>query len=315
EIAYAFEIAKAYIDNVAQRGIKPEDFVGRFSFNFNVYGNLWEQIAKFRAARKLWAKMLKNEYGVTEKKKLFLRGLFGGGGSGLTKEQPENNIMRGAYYALGAALSGAQTTALCSFDEAYTIPTPRSALLSLRTLEMLMDEVGLRDTVDPLAGSYFIETLTLEMEEKIIEEMKEVQKWGGMVKSISNGFIQRKVSKQAYEFEKGLQSGEYRKVGLNPEGTPDSKKGQTEKTEAGAVELHEYNEEWAKKSKASLDEVRRTRNDKDVTDSLKALEKAARGSDNVMPHLVKCCHAYATVGEMAGVFRDTFGEWNEPEFY
>ncbi|MCK4768090.1 MAG: hypothetical protein KAS28_06840, partial [Desulfobacula sp.] len=281
------------------------------SFNFNVYGNLWEQIAKFRAARKLWAKMLKNEYGVTEKKKLFLRGLFGGGGSGLTKEQPENNIMRGAYYALGAALSGAQTIALCSFDEAYTIPTPRSALLSLRTLEMLMDEVGLRDTVDPLAGSYFIETLTLEMEEKILEEMKKVQELGGMVQCISSGLIQRKVSSQAYEYEKGLQSGEYKKVGLTP-GKTDN---EAEQTDAGAVELHEYNEEWAKKSKANLKELRKTRNNKEVTDSLKALEKAASGDENVMPCLVKCCHAYATVGEMAGVFRQTFGEWDEPEFY
>ncbi len=309
EIAYAFAIAKAYIDNVMERDIDPSDFVGRFSFNLNVYGNLWEQIAKFRAARKLWAKMLKQDYGVTDKKKLFLRGLFGGGGSGLTKEQPENNIMRGAYYALGAALSGAQTTALCSFDEAYTIPTPRSALLSLRTLEMLMDEVGLRDTVDPLAGSYFIETLTLEMEEKIIEEMKEVEKWGGMVKSISNGFVQRKVSRQAYEFEKGLQSGEYKKVGVNPGGSTED---DTQKTD---VELHEYNEDWAIKSKANLEELRRTRNDTEVKKSLKALEAAAKGKDNVMPHLVKCCHAYATVGEMAGVFRDVFGEWKEPEFY
>jgi len=309
EIAYAFAIAKAYIDNVMERDIDPSDFVGRFSFNLNVYGNLWEQIAKFRAARKLWAKMLKQDYGVTDKKKLFLRGLFGGGGSGLTKEQPENNIMRGAYYALGAALSGAQTTALCSFDEAYTIPTPRSALLSLRTLEMLMDEVGLRDTVDPLAGSYFIETLTLEMEEKIIEEMKEVEKWGGMVKSISNGFVQRKVSRQAYEFEKGMQSGEYKKVGVNPDGAADD---DTQKTD---VELHEYNEDWATKSKANLEELRRTRDDKAVKESLKALDKAAKGNDNVMPHLVKCCHAYATVGEMAGVFRDVFGEWKEPEFY
>jgi len=308
EIAYAFEIARAYIDNVVQRGIKPEDFVGRFSFNFNVYGNLWEQIAKFRAARKLWAKMLKNEYGVAEKKKLFLRGLFGGGGSGLTKEQPENNIMRGAYYALGAALSGAQTTALCSFDEAYTIPTPRSALLSLRTLEILMDEVGLRDTVDPLAGSYFIETLTLEMEEKILEEMKEVENLGGMVKCISSGLIQRKLSSQAYEYEKGLQSGKYKKVGLNPEATDKD----SEKTD---VELHEYNEEWARKSRDNLKELRRTRNDKEVAESLKTLEKAARGEENVMPCLVKCCHAYATVGEMAGVFRQVFGEWNEPEFY
>jgi methylmalonyl-CoA mutase N-terminal domain/subunit len=309
EIAYAFAIAKAYIGNVAKRGIDPSEFVGRFSFNLNVYGNLWEQIAKFRAARKLWAKMLKEEYGITDKKKLFLRGLFGGGGSGLTKEQPENNIMRGAYYALGAALSGAQTIALCSFDEAYTIPTPRSTLLSLRTLEMLMDEVGLRDTVDPLAGSYFIETLTLEMEAKIIEEMKEVEKWGGMVKSISNGFVQRKVSRQAYEYEKSLQSGEYKKVGVNPGGQDE------DDAQAGEVELHEYNEDWAKKSKANLEELRRTRDDKAVAKSLKDLETATRGSDNVMPYLVTCCHAYATVGEMAGVFRDVFGEWNEPEFY
>jgi methylmalonyl-CoA mutase, N-terminal domain len=313
EVAYAFEIAKAYIENVKQRGIEPEAFVGRFSFNLNVYGNLWEQIAKFRAARKLWAKMLKEEYGIENKKALFLRGLFGGGGSGLTKEQPENNIMRGAYYALGAALSGAQTTALCSFDEAYTIPTPRSALLSLRTLELLMDEVGLRDTVDPLAGSYFIETITLEMEEKILDEMKEVQKWGGMVKSISDGLVQRKVSRQAYEFEKGLQSGEYRKVGVTPIAEKDSETGKY--TEATQVELHEYNETWAEKSKANLKELRRTRNVKDVTACLKELEKAAKTNENVMPPLVKCCHAYATVGEMAGVFRDVFGEWNEPEFY
>jgi methylmalonyl-CoA mutase, N-terminal domain len=316
EIAYAFEIAKAYIDNVTARGIEPEDFVGRFSFNFNVYGNMWEQIAKFRAARKLWAKMLKTEYGVTDKKKLFLRGLFGGGGSGLTKEQPENNIMRGAYYALGAALSGAQTTALCSFDEAYTIPTPRSALLSLRTLELLMDEVGLRDTVDPLAGSYFVETLTLEMEEKILEEMREVDKLGGMVKCIGSGLIQKKVSRQAYEFEKGLQAGVYKKVGLSSDLTdkisgsdPDHKPEQTN------VELHAYNEEWAEKSCANLKAVRAGRDDRKVAQTLAALEKAAKGSDNVMPHLVKCCHAYATVGEMAGVFREIFGEWNEPEFY
>jgi methylmalonyl-CoA mutase N-terminal domain/subunit len=215
EIACAFEIARAYIENVKSRGLAVADFVGRFSFNLNVFGNLWEQIAKFRAARKMWAKMLKEEYGVQDKKKLFLRGLFGGGGSGLTKDQPENNIMRGAFYALGAALSGAQTTALCSFDEAYTIPTPRAALLSLRTLEIIMDEVGLRDTVDPLAGSYFIETLTKQMEDKILDEMKQIQKVGGMVHAVASGFIQRKVAQQAYEYERGLQKGEYVKVGVN----------------------------------------------------------------------------------------------------
>ena len=307
EIACAFEIARAYIENVKERGISPEEFVGRFSFNLNVFGNLWEQIAKFRAARKLWAKMLRETYGIQNKKNLFLRGLFGGGGSGLTKEQPENNIMRSAYYALGAALSGAQTTALCSFDEAYTIPTPRAAILSLRTLEILMEEVGLRDTVDPLAGSYFVETITKQMEAKIQEEMKEIQRIGGMVQAVSSGFIQRKVSQQAYEFEKGLQRGEYIKVGLN--------KYKDAGDEQPEVDLHEYDEEWVDNQLKSLKELRRTRDGRAVSTSLKSLEKGTRDGRNVMPLLVECCRSYATVGEMAGVFREVFGEWKEPSIF
>ena len=307
EIACAFEIAKAYMDNVIKRGLQAEDFVGRFSFNFNVFGNLWEQVAKFRAARKLWAKMLREEYGVGDKKKLFLRGLFGGGGSGLTKDQPENNIMRGAFYALGAALSGAQTTALCSFDEAYTIPPPRAALLSLRTLEILMDEVGLRDTVDPLAGSYFIETLTKKMEEKILEEMTQIQEIGGMVHAVAAGFIQRKVARQAYEYEKGVQDGEYIKVGVN--------KYADEVEDPTDVELHEYNEKWVDQQLSNLKELRRTRDNREVNRTLRELEKGTRAGKNVMPLLVDCCRAYATVGEMAGIFRDLFGEWDEPSLF
>ena len=211
EISYALMIAFAYIDNVVARGYHAQDFVGRFSFNLNVYGNLWETTAKFRAARKLWARLLKERYDVRDKKALFLRGIFGGGGSGLTKQQPENNIMRGAYYALAAALSGAQTTALCSFDEAFTIPTERAALLSLRTFQILMEEVGLRDTVDPLAGSYFMETLTLQMEQKILEEMEKVEKIGGMVKAVSSGYVQAEVARQAYEWKRAAAG--YRRQG------------------------------------------------------------------------------------------------------
>ena len=307
EIACAFEIAKAYMDNVIARGMPAGEFVGRFSFNLNVFGNLWEQIAKFRAARKLWARMLREQYGVQDKKKLFLRGLFGGGGSGLTKEQPENNIMRGAFYALGAALSGAQTTALCSFDEAYTIPTPRAALLSLRTLELLMDEVGLRDTVDPLAGSYFIETLTKQMEEKILSEMQQIQEIGGMVHAVSTGYIQRKVARQAYEYEKGVQDGEYIKVGVN--------KYADETEEQTDVDLHEFDESWVDQQIKSLKELRRTRDNREVARSLQELEQGTRAGKNVMPLLVDCCRAYATVGEMAGVFRELFGEWEEPSIF
>jgi methylmalonyl-CoA mutase N-terminal domain/subunit len=305
EIACAILIANAYIDNVLARGYDIDEFVGRFSFNLNVFGNMWEQVAKFRAARKLWARNLKEKYKVKKPQNLFLRGLFGGGGYGLTKEQPENNIMRGAYYALVAALSGAQTTALCSYDEAYTIPTPHSALLSLRTLQLLMDEMGLRDTVDPLAGSYFIETITKEMERKIEGEMEKIEKYGGIIKAVADGFIQRLVARQAYEIERGLESGELLKVGVNI-----YKEG-----ESMDVELHEYNWESAEKQIESLRAVRRERSDKDVSRTLKALESATREGKNVMPYLVECCKAYATVGEMAGIFRETFGEFDEPNLF
>jgi methylmalonyl-CoA mutase N-terminal domain/subunit len=305
EIACAILIANAYIDNVLARGYEADAFVGRFSFNLNVFGNLWEQVAKFRAARKLWARNLKEKYAVKKESNMYLRGLFGGGGYGLTKAQPENNIMRGAYYALAAALSGAQTIALCSYDEAYTIPTPHSAIISLRTLQLLMDEIGLRDTVDPLAGSYFIETLTKEMEEKIEEEMARIEGVGGIVQAVATGYIQRLVAAQAYEFEKGIQSGELLKVGVNIYTEGESKD----------VELHEYNLESAERQIEDLKEVRRARSSRDVAKSLSALEGAAKEGKNVMPFLVECCKAYATVGEMTAVFRNIFGEFDEPSLF
>ncbi len=305
EIAYAFQIANAYIEEVLRRGHSIDDFVRGFTFNLNVFGNLWEQVAKFRAARKLWAKNLKERYGAKDHRSLLLRGIFGGGGYGMTKAQPENNIIRGAYYALGAALGGAQTTALCSFDEAYTIPTPRAALLSLRTFQILMEEIGLRDTVDPLAGSYFIETLTKQMEEKMIEEMKRIDDMGGMVKAVETGYVQKEVSKQAYEFERGVQKGDLIKVGVN-------KYVEGEEME---VELHEYRLESAEEQIQRLKEVRRIRDNRKVTQLLKDLEHAARTEKNVMPFLLECCKAYATVGEMTKVFKGVYGEFKEPSIF
>jgi len=305
EIAYAILIANAYIDEVVRRGYAAEDFVGRFSFNFNIFGNLWEQVAKFRAARKLWAQNLKEKYDVKKDKNMYLRGLFGGGGYGLTKAQPENNIIRGAYYALAAALGGAQTTALCSFDEAYTIPTERAALLSLRTLEILMEEVGLRDTVDPLAGSYFIETLTKQMEDKILEEMKEIEKIGGLVRAVAQGYIQSKVSRQAYEFEKAVQEGELIKVGVNKYVVGEEED----------VALHDYREELAEEKIKDLQALRRERSSADVSRTLKELEQAVQDKKNVMPFLVDCCRAYCTVGEMTRVFKEAYGTFEEPSIF
>jgi methylmalonyl-CoA mutase N-terminal domain/subunit len=306
EIGFAIEIANEYIDEALSRGIGVDDAAAKITFNFNIFGNLWEQVAKFRAARKLWALNLKEKYGATNPKSMHLRGLFGGGGFGLTKAQPENNIMRSAYYALSAALAGAQTTALCSFDEAFTIPTPRAALLSLRTCEILMDEIGLRDTVDPLAGSYFIETLTLEMAEKIQEERERIQKAGGMIEAVSSGFVQRLVARQAYEWERGLKTGEYIKVGVNK---------YVDETDTPDVALHEYDPATQERQIENLKAVKAERSDSEASNALKELHRVAKAKQNVMPALVECCKAYCTVGEMADVFREVYGEFREPGMF
>jgi methylmalonyl-CoA mutase N-terminal domain/subunit len=305
EIGFALEIARTYIDEAVKRGLSVDDVARKITFNFNIFGNLWEQVAKFRAARKLWARMLKEECGAKDPKAMHLRGLFGGGGFGLTKAQPENNIMRSSYYALAAALAGAQTTALCSFDEAFTIPTPRAALLSLRTCELLMDEIGLRDTVDPLAGSYFIETLTKQMEEKILEERKRIQQVGGMMQAVTTGFVQKLVAQQAYEWELGLKKGEFIKIGVNKYVDEDEPE----------VELHEYDPQTQERQIQSLRRVKAERSSSEAARTLQELEKAARAKQNVMPALVDCCKAYCTVGEMADVFRNVFGEFKEPNIF
>jgi len=305
EMAYAILIANAYIEDMLGRGFKVDEFVHRFSFNFDIFGNFWETIAKFRAGRKLWARNLKEKFNAKEKRCMCMRGMFGGGGFGLTKAQPELNIVRSAYYALAAALSGAQTTGLCTYDEAYTIPTPKAALIALRTCQLLMEEVGLRDTVDPLAGSYFVETITKEMEKRIEEEMSCIDKLGGIIQAVKTGYVQRVLANQAYAFQRGLETGEIRKVGVNiyREG------------EDAEVELHEYNPEAAERQIERLKSVKKARSKKAVFESLKELERALRENKNVVPYLVECCKSYATVGEMAGVMREVYGEFEEPSIF
>jgi methylmalonyl-CoA mutase N-terminal domain/subunit len=306
EIAYAFEIAMAYIDHVLERGLDIDEFAPRISFNLDIFGNIFEQVAKFRAARRLWAKLLKEKYKAKNPRSMWLRGLFGGGGGGLTKEQPLNNIVRSAYYALISALSGTQTMALCSYDEAYTIPTPQAAIISLRTMEILLEEMGLRDTADPLGGSYYIESLTNQMEEKITEEMGKVDEVGGMAHAVETGYIQREVARQAYLYEKALQEGKVNKVGVNI---------YREEEEEEEVQLHEYNPTAAQAQIKSLKEVRRTRNQRKVAKTLKDLETAARRKENIMPFLLASVKAYATVGEMTRVFKEVYGEFKEPSIF
>jgi methylmalonyl-CoA mutase N-terminal domain/subunit len=305
EIAYGFCIARAYIRSVMERGLHPDEFVGRFSFNFDIHGNIFEQVGKFRAARRLWARLMRDEFGCKNPDSMQMKMIAGGGGGGLTIEEPENNIVRGAYYGLISALSGTQTMALCSYDEAYTIPSKKAALISLRTMQMLVEEMGLADTVDPLAGSYYIEWLSNEFEKRIREQIKKVDAMGGMVKLVADGTIQREVSMQAYILEKKLQKGEMVKVGMN-------KYRQEGAQEEHAMEFHEYDAATAREKIEGLRQIKASRDNDAVKAALDKLRTAAQGKDNLMPYILDAVKTYATVGEMTTVMKEVFGTFREP---
>jgi methylmalonyl-CoA mutase N-terminal domain/subunit len=229
--------------------------------------------------------------------------IAGGGGGGLTIEQPENNIVRGAYYALISALSGTQTMALCSYDEAYTIPTEKAARISLRTMQILQEEMGLCDTVDPLAGSYYVETLTNEIEKRIVDKMAEVDAMGGIVKAVEEGIVQAEVSKNAYQREKGIQEGTVRKVGVNCYRVEEDERD---------VELHLYKSEEAARQIARLDQVRCERNNADVQRSLAEVKRAASAGDNLVPPIIEAVKTMATVGEVTAALKEIYGSYQEP---
>jgi methylmalonyl-CoA mutase N-terminal domain/subunit len=232
-----------------------------------------------------------------------LRMIAGGGGGGLTVQQPENNIVRGAYYALISALSGTQTMALCSYDEAYTIPSKKAALLSLRTMQILADEMGLKDTVDPLGGSYYIEWLTNQMEDKIVAVMQKVEDMGGMVKAVREGHIQREVSYQAFLKEKKIQAGEIPKIGVNKYVMAE---------ETAEIEMHPFNPNVIKEQKRKLERIKEKRDNARVEEALDKLKNAAQIQESVMPHMLAAVKSYATLGEITKVLKDVFGEFREP---
>jgi methylmalonyl-CoA mutase N-terminal domain/subunit len=302
EMAYGLAIACAYLDHGIARGLDPTRLAAGLSFNFDIHGNLWEQVAKFRAGRRLWAKLVRVRYGVEDPRAQRMRMIAGGGGGGLTIQQPENNIVRGAYYALSSALSGTQTMALCSYDEAYTIPSRRAAKLSLRTMQILIEEIGLADTVDPLAGSWFVETTTNEMEALIVKQMKEIDEVGGVLRGVAEGRVQAEVNRSAWEREKKVRDGEVAKVGVNRF---------VETEERPEVELHPYRDDEAQLQIDRLNAVRGSRDADAVARTLDAVREAARSDANTMPSIIDAVEAYATVGEVCGALRDVFGTYRE----
>src|SRR5262245_21991559 len=215
EMAYGLAIAAAYVELMLSRGMSVDDFAPRISFNFTCWGKIFEEVAKFRAGRRLYARMMRERFGARSPKSCMFRSLIGGGGSAFAVQEPENNIVRGAYIALAAALSGAQTMALPTYDEAYTIPSAKAQLIALRPMQICAEESGATDTADPLAGSYYVEAITNEMEKAIVDEMAAVERMGGVVEAVKTGALQAEVARQAYLFEQKLASGEIRRVAAN----------------------------------------------------------------------------------------------------
>jgi methylmalonyl-CoA mutase N-terminal domain/subunit len=306
EMAYGLAIAAAYVELMRARGVDVDDFGPRLSFNFTCWGKIFEEVAKFRAGRRLYARMMRDRFGARNPRSWMFRTLIGGGGSAFTAQEPENNIVRGAYIALAAALSGAQTMALPTYDEAYTIPSARAQLIALRTMQICAEESGAADTVDPLAGSYYVEALTGEMERAIVAEMQRVDEMGGIVEAVKTGALQAEVARQAYAFEQRLGAGEVRKVGVN------CHVGDRPAEAQPGVELYRYDPRVAAAQIAKLQRVRRDRDGGAVAAALARLADEARGTGNLMPPILEAVEAYATLGEIAQAMKDVFGEHKEP---
>ncbi|MBI3969094.1 MAG: methylmalonyl-CoA mutase [Chloroflexi bacterium] len=303
-LGLTFANAMEYIRATLDRGLNIDEFAPRLSFNLGlVSSDFFEEVAKFRAARRLWAKLMRERWGAQDPKSWTLRFYSGCGGDTLQKQEPLNNVIRVAYEALSAALGGAQAIFTCSYDEAYAIPTEESVRLALRTQQILAYETGVANTADPLGGSYFVESLTNEIERAISQVMADVDAQGGIIRAIESGYLQRRLAKGAYEDERRIASGEKIVVGVNRfrSSTPPE-----------PIQTHQHDPRTTDRQRERVRRVKAGRDENDVERSLARLADAARGDDNVVPAIVEAVLVFATIGEISHTLRGVFGEFREP---
>jgi methylmalonyl-CoA mutase N-terminal domain/subunit len=302
EIAFAFANAIAYIDATLARGITVDEFAGRLSWIFNTHIDFFEEIAKYRALRRMWAKLMSERYHAEKPGSMMLRTHTQTGGSLLTAQQPENNIARAAFQGLSAVLGGVQSMALSCYDEALAIPTEKAQEIAVRTQQIIAEEIGVTDTVDPLAGSYYVEHLTSELERLAWAELDKIEKEiGGAVKAIEGGYYQRAIQEESYKFEQEVESGERVVVGVNKYRHEDEEPTPFFKADNPTLE---------KTQVSKLAAMRAGRDAAAVESSLTALRGAAADSDaDLMPPILAAVRAYATLGEISGVMREVFGEY------
>ncbi|MGB9698953.1 MAG: acyl-CoA mutase large subunit family protein [Thermodesulfobacteriota bacterium] len=299
EVAFAFAIAIAYLEAGVKAGLDIDDFAPRVSWIFNTHINFLEEVAKFRAARRLWAKIMKERFKAKDPRSWMLRFHTQTGGCTLTAQQPLNNLIRTTFQAMAAVLGGCQSLAVCSYDEALALPTEESVRLSLRTQQILAYESGIADTVDPLGGSYYIEALTNEIEKRASEYIEKIDQLGGAVTAIEKGYIQQEIQESSYRYQKEIESGKRILVGVNKFQIP-------EPPIKGLLKVDPRVRELQIKR---LAELRASRDNERVKKTLDQLEKVARGDGNLMPPILDCVRAYCTLGEMCEVLRKVFGEY------
>jgi len=299
EMAFAFAIAIAYLEAGVKAGLDIDDFAPRVSWIFNTHINVLEEVAKFRAARRLWAKIMKERFKAKDPRSWMLRFHTQTGGCTLTAQQPLNNLIRTTFQAMAAVLGGCQSLAVCSYDEALALPTEESVRLSLRTQQIIAHESGLIDTVDPLGGSFYMEKMTDEIEKGAADYIAKIDQIGGAVSAIEKGYIQQEVQESSYRYQREIESGNRVLVGVN-------KFQVKEPPVKGLLKVDPRVREVQVKRIA---ELKSSRDSKKIQPSLAELKKVAQGDGNLMVPILECVRAYCTLGEMCDVLRGVFGEY------
>jgi methylmalonyl-CoA mutase N-terminal domain/subunit len=301
ELAFTFANAITYVQAALDRGLDIDSFAPRISFFFDTHNNFLEEIAKFRAARRIWAKMMRDRFGAKNPRSWMLRFHAQTAGSSLTAQQPDNNVVRVTIQALAAVLGGAQSLHTNSKDEALAIPTADAARLALRTQQIIAHESGIISTADPVGGSYAIESLTDQIEEEVTQYLEKIDSAGGMLSAIENGWVQGQIHEAAYKYQQSIERKERIIVGVNEFRIDEEQK----------IAIHLGDPAVQAAQIESLSNARVTRDSNVVRLAVERLDKAARGSENLMPHIVEAVEAYATIGEISDAFRRVHGEYRE----
>jgi methylmalonyl-CoA mutase N-terminal domain/subunit len=305
ELAFTLRDGVEYVQWGVDAGLDVDEFVPRISFFFNAHNDFFEEIAKYRAARRIWARVMRERFDAKSERTLQLRFHTQTAGVSLTVQQPLNNIVRVAIQALAGVLGGTQSLHTDAYDEALALPTDRAALIALRTQQIIAEETGVANTVDPLGGSYFIESLTKKMEDGALDFFDKIDSMGGMVEAIEKGFPQREIQESAYQYQKAVERGEQTIVGVNKYSMEE---------EPGQFPILVINEAVRERQLLRLEESKARRDGGAVANALEKLKKAARDNDNTMPATIEAVRAYATLGEICDALRDVYGLYEEPAF-